>query len=80
MISNKFKVNFKKAKSRMSAPIYTVHHVLMYHTKLSNWLANFHGLATKYLNNFNYLIIIFSLFCILSPIHFIYYLSQSCLI
>ena len=52
MISNKFKVNFKKAKSRMSAPIYTVHHVLMYHTKLSNWLANFHGVATKYLNNY----------------------------
>ena len=52
IISNKFKVNFKKAKSRMSAPIYTVHHVLMYHTKLSNWLANFHGVATKYLNNY----------------------------
>ena len=36
----------------MSAPIYTVHHVLMYHTKLSNWLANFHCVATKYLNNY----------------------------
>ena len=48
----KLNVKFKKARNRMNEPIYTVHHVLMYHNKLSRWLSNFHGVATKYLNNY----------------------------
>ncbi|MBU5336682.1 IS1595 family transposase [Intestinibacter bartlettii] len=48
----KLNVKFQKARNRMNEPIYTVHHVLMYHNKLSRWLSNFHGVATKYLNNY----------------------------
>lgn len=48
----KLNIRFKKAISRMDEAIYTVHHVFMYHNKLSKWLANFHGVATKYLNNY----------------------------
>lgn len=36
----------------MTEPVYSVKHVLMYHIKLSKWLTNFNGVATKYLNNY----------------------------
>ena len=48
----KLNVKFKKARSRMKDLIYSVHHVHMYNHKLSRWLSNFHGVATKYLNNY----------------------------
>ena len=51
-VARKLNIKFKKANSRMSAPVYSVHHVFMYHIKLSHWLSNFHGVATKYLNNY----------------------------
>ena len=51
-VARKLNIKFKKAKSRMNELIYTVHHVHMYHNKLCRWLANFHGVATKYLNNY----------------------------
>ena len=51
-VAHKLNVKFKKAKSRMTEPVYSVKHVLMYHIKLSKWLTNFNGVATKYLNNY----------------------------
>lgn len=36
----------------MDSSFYTVKHVNMYHRGLCKWLANFHGVSTKYLNNY----------------------------
>ena len=51
-VATKLNVKFKKVRNRMSQPVYSVRNVFMYHQKLSHWLANFHGVATKYLNNY----------------------------
>ena len=51
-VARKLNVKFKKSKSRMSEPVYSVKHVFMHHIKLSKWLENFNGVATKYLNNY----------------------------
>lgn len=51
-IARKLNLRFKKAKSRMDSSFYTVKHVNMYHRNLCKWLANFHGVSTKYLNNY----------------------------
>ncbi|WP_455543645.1 IS1595 family transposase, partial [Intestinibacter sp.] len=45
-------IKFKRARSRMNEPLYTVNHVFRYHINLKAWIANFHGVATKYLNNY----------------------------
>ncbi|WP_455543832.1 IS1595 family transposase, partial [Intestinibacter sp.] len=45
-------IKLKKARSRMNEFFYTVNNVLRYHVDLKAWLANFHGVATKYLNNY----------------------------
>ena len=50
--ASKLNIKFKKARNRMTQPIYSVHHVHMYNKKLCRWLSNFHGVATKYLNNY----------------------------
>lgn len=50
--AKKLNLRFKKAKSRMDSSFYTVKHVNMYHRGLCKWLANFHGVSTKYLNNY----------------------------
>ena len=51
-VIHKLKVNFKKAPNRIQQDIYSINHVFMYNKKLSSWLSNFHGVATKYLNNY----------------------------
>lgn len=51
-VARKLNVKFKKSKSRMSEPVYSVKHVFTHHIKLSKWLENFNGVATKYLNNY----------------------------
>ncbi len=45
-------INLKKTRSRMNEFFYTVNNVLRYHVDLKAWLANFNGVATKYLNNY----------------------------
>ncbi len=51
-VASLLNIKFKKAKSRMREDIYTVNHVFQYNLHLKKWLANFNGVATKYLNNY----------------------------
>ncbi|MGN1033696.1 MAG: IS1595 family transposase, partial [Intestinibacter sp.] len=47
------KLNLKLMKvSKGSRFIYTAKNAFEYNTKLGNWLRNFKGVATKYLNNY----------------------------
>lgn len=51
-VALKLNIKFKQARNRMPQKPFSVHHVFMYHKKLSKWLKYFNGVATKYLNNY----------------------------
>ena len=43
----------KKSENGISCPgIYHIQHINSYHSILKNWIRRFHGVATKYLNNY----------------------------
>ena len=43
-------IKLKTGKSKLG--IYHIQHINSYHSILKNWIARFHGVATKYLNNY----------------------------